>query len=114
MSEWSKVTAATAAEIRRKYQPEKAAGWRWPARDSRRARFSKRSSPRTNAPSATLSAHALPVRETIWWAVRAISTVADPADPEAQGAALKAAWNWVAEPTEASPRRVGRCRTGRV
>ncbi len=74
-------------------------------RDSRRAQFLETLlAANERAEARRFLAHALPVRETIWWAVRAISTVADPADPEAQGTALKAAWNWVAEPTEASRR----------
>jgi hypothetical protein len=49
-------------------------------------------------------AHALPVREAVWWAVLCVREAVGPAPPEPVASALRAAEAWVQDPTEENRR----------
>ena len=106
----------TAAEVRGKYQPEKAAVALASDGQSPREFLETLLAASERAEARRFLAHALPVREAIWWAVQAVASVSDPADPEEQGAASERGANLGcgADGRASSRRRVGRGRKGRV
>jgi hypothetical protein len=104
---FSRVPAATAAEVCRRYHPGREAT----------ALLRDDMTPgqfldillerRTFAYARIFLANALPSREAVWWAVLCIREVAGPAAPERDAAALRAAEAWVQDPSEANRRASG-------
>jgi hypothetical protein len=104
MGELTKVTAKTAAEICRKYTPEKASQALLTESQTPQAFLDALLAAGERAEARRFLAHALPTRNAIWWAVQALSSVVEPELPKAQTAALQASRAWVADPSEANRR----------
>jgi hypothetical protein len=102
--DFSRVPAATAAEVCRRFQPGRVAAGL--LRDELTpGQFLDLLVERKLFKDATnLLAHALPNREAVWWAVLCAREVVGPAPPEPVAAALRAAEAWVQDPTEGNRR----------
>jgi hypothetical protein len=108
---FSRVPAATAAEVCRRYHPgpEATALLR---DDMTPGQFLDILLERRAFANARIFlANALPSREAVWWAVLCIREVAGPAPPERDAAALRAVEAWVRDPSEANRRAAGAAST---
>jgi len=108
---FSRVPAATAAEVCRRYHPGWAAAL---LRDDHTPeRFVDLLVERRAFEHAIIFlAFALPGREAVWWAVLCAREVAGPEPPERDAAALQAAVAWVRDPNEANRRAAGAASRG--
>jgi hypothetical protein len=103
---FSRVPAATAAEVCRRYQPGRAATVL--RDDMTPGQFLDILLERRAFEHARIFlAYALPSREAVWWAVVCAREVAGPSPPERDAAALRAAAAWVQDPSEANRRAAG-------
>jgi hypothetical protein len=104
---FSRVPAATAAEVCRRYQPGPAAAALL-RDDLTLGQFVDLLVERRAFDHAIIFlAFALPSREAVWWAALCAREVAGPDPPERDAAALQAAEAWVQDPTEANRRAAG-------
>jgi hypothetical protein len=104
---FSRVPAATAAEVCRRYYPGRGATALL-RDDMTPGQFLDILLERRAFGSARIFlANALPSREAVWWAVLCIREVIGPAPPKSEAAALRAAEAWVQDPSEANRRAAG-------